>query len=300
MGFLANLKNKNIEMKLRANVPEEHRMSFMDNAWDTLRMSRFANKSMQWFSSDSKDNFKKTSEQLYDGESFTYDFNSWGYRSDEFEFESDLPALMFNGCSFTMGTGLPFEMTWPYKLKQLLEKEIGSPIKYYNIALGGKSVDYVTRTAFLAKKELPYDFSIYYLPNTARFEWAKDHVSYDVIIQGIDRIFNEKEIPGILSLMNEEYMTMRLLQTVSYIDMLETDYLWNCWAVHDWTRFNDFGGNRFWKTKFNATGTNLDKARDLMHWGPKTNEAFAHNVFEEHGKHIAKVLVKKYEMRIKK
>ena len=47
--------------------------------------------------------------EYYSPDLYTYDLNTHGYRS--IEFSNDVEILTV-GCSFTFGTGLPFEYTW--------------------------------------------------------------------------------------------------------------------------------------------------------------------------------------------
>ena len=69
----------------------------------------------------------------------TYKINSHGFRCDELTANTD--CIVALGCSFTLGTGLPIEVTWP----ALVGKELG--IKVYNLAWGGNSADTCFRLA---------------------------------------------------------------------------------------------------------------------------------------------------------
>lgn len=69
----------------------------------------------------------------------TYQFNSEGFRCEEFDAESD--CLVALGCSFTIGIGLPIETVWP----SLLGKKLN--LKVYNLAWGGISADTCFRLA---------------------------------------------------------------------------------------------------------------------------------------------------------
>lgn len=71
---------------------------------------------------------------------FTYQHNSHGFRSPEFEDTTDL-KLVVMGCSFTYGTGLPIQDTWGEILGRTIEKRYGRKVKVFNIALGGLSAD---------------------------------------------------------------------------------------------------------------------------------------------------------------
>ena len=68
----------------------------------------------------------------------TYKLNSYGFRSDEFD---DRDCMIALGCSFTIGIGLPVEITWP----QIVGKELG--LVPYTMAWGGSSADTCFRLA---------------------------------------------------------------------------------------------------------------------------------------------------------
>jgi hypothetical protein len=102
--------------------------------------SLYANKTLDWLPSDTRDRFfehhKTRCHDLkkYDwvDRSFTYKFNSHGFRCEEF---SDDPTLMVLGCSNTVGIGLPVESIWP----ELVSKKLD--LKCANLGIGGGSLD---------------------------------------------------------------------------------------------------------------------------------------------------------------
>lgn len=109
-----------------------------------------ANKTHQWCPSDSEDNYKphqKDGSANYRIDSFDYKFNSDGFRCDEFSKHSDLPIL-FMGCSYTEGIGLPLEEVWSShvlnKIKMLPQNK-EKCIPYWSLAIGGTSIDTMAR-----------------------------------------------------------------------------------------------------------------------------------------------------------
>ena len=63
----------------------------------------------------------------------TYTFNSYGFRSDEFEEDND--SIIFLGCSHTMGVGLPSNRVWCH----LVASSLG--LRYFNLGIGAGSLD---------------------------------------------------------------------------------------------------------------------------------------------------------------
>ena len=98
------------------------------------------NQIFYWHGSDSEDLYKKNLKNNYNQlkkygwiyNNFTYKFNSYGFRCEEF---SDDPTIMALGCSNTLGTGLPVDKIWP----ELLAKELN--MKCANLGVGGGSLD---------------------------------------------------------------------------------------------------------------------------------------------------------------
>lgn len=73
----------------------------------------------------------------------TYTFNEYGFRSDSFSDTADL-SILFMGCSFTEGIGLPLDQAWPnYLLAKIKEQPQFSDknIPYYSVAVGGSGLD---------------------------------------------------------------------------------------------------------------------------------------------------------------
>lgn len=105
--------------------------------------SMFANKTVEWFTTDSPEEFesnlaKPNSRAILERNGWIdnrieYRFNSHGFRADEFE--PDEKSIIFLGCSFTLGTGLTYEHTWPYIVSQSLG------VKNYNLGISGGSND---------------------------------------------------------------------------------------------------------------------------------------------------------------
>lgn len=100
----------------------------------------YANESLYWLPSDTKELYEKNLKEKYQllkdndwiDKSFTYNFNSHGFRCNEFTTE---PTVMFLGCSLTCGIGLPIESIWP----ELVSKQLN--MHCANLGQGGGSND---------------------------------------------------------------------------------------------------------------------------------------------------------------
>lgn len=111
-----------------------------------------------------------------DSVEINYDFNSYGYRCDEFNNQEILTL----GCSHTEGHGLPVDLTWPYLISQKMNKS------YISLAKGGEGAQAQVIKAFQFFKEFynpKYIFAVFPL---ARLEIpligvnSKNPTSYDI------------------------------------------------------------------------------------------------------------------------
>lgn len=91
---------------------------------------------------DSEELFNKNKPTGWTADSFSYKYNSHGFRSREFDVNHSKPVILGFGCSFTNGVGIPFEDTW---LEQLGNKF--TEYTPYNAGLGGASADTIARLA---------------------------------------------------------------------------------------------------------------------------------------------------------
>src|SRR5690242_14478844 len=71
----------------------------------------------------------------------SYQFNKYGYRSDEFT-RSDINVLTI-GCSVAFGNGIPANCRFGSVFCSLLSAKLGKTVSDWNIAWPGESVDYI-------------------------------------------------------------------------------------------------------------------------------------------------------------
>lgn len=129
----------------------------------------------QWIPGDDSDKYvyhmkKKRSEMEYNGwdgdrANFTYKFNSYGFRSEEFTEE---PSVMFLGCSMTMGVGIELELTWTY----MVAKSLG--LRNHNLGIGGGNNDGAFRMFDYYHRLFKPKIVIHYSPPNQRLEYF-DH-----------------------------------------------------------------------------------------------------------------------------
>lgn len=78
----------------------------------------------------------------YGPDDITYERNQYGFRSKEFsEINENDFNILFMGCSFTQGTGLPANHTWASFLVDRLQGLTKRKIEAFSIAKGGAGID---------------------------------------------------------------------------------------------------------------------------------------------------------------
>jgi len=128
------------------------------------------------------------------------EFNSFGYRSDEFIKEHFHEHILFVGCSITYGVGLEKEKTWP----DILYKKISKEKKlsgYFNLSVPGSSIfDQVFRI-FKYFKEFGHPKHLFLnIPEAMRFYLNEDKIIYNAIYDNYEY--------NLLSLLGYQYYLM--------------------------------------------------------------------------------------------
>lgn len=118
---------------------------------NTYKMWGFSGTTRNWVITDTEELYKQNikdpryREQLieygWDDTSVTYQFNSHGFRCEEFNLDTERDSIVFLGCSLTAGVGIPLEDTWAYKVAKTLG------LRCYNLGIGGTSADGCFRLA---------------------------------------------------------------------------------------------------------------------------------------------------------
>lgn len=134
-------------MKVMFDGKEEEFSPIATEFWQRGRIPRSplptGKRSFRWLHSDSEENYIARGNREFSPESISYEFNTYGYRSDEFDESGSVPALMFVGCSNTLGIGIPWEALWTTLVTRYFEKAWGVPVRQYNLAWSATGGDHV-------------------------------------------------------------------------------------------------------------------------------------------------------------
>jgi hypothetical protein len=196
------------------------------------------NKKINWHASDDLESYKKNLKHKKDllksycwiDTEIEYNFNSNGFRSEEFE-DNSIPSAIFLGCSNTLGTGIPIEKSWTY----LVAKELN--VKMYNLGLAGGSNDSAFRFAQAWIPRLKPKYVFLLSPNKIRNEFINE--KNDIILFGewgntlrsnsfikgnmyqyhLNKIKNIMAIENIVRINNSELVVLDSMQYLDYRNM---------------------------------------------------------------------------------
>ena len=207
------------------------------------------NKTLLWKGFDSEVRFHKN---LLDdrikwalSKNINYQFNSYGFRSDEF---CEIDNLVSIGCSFTMGIGIPYESTWSYIISKKLN------LANFNLSIDGASADCCFRMALNWIPQLKPKIVLYQSPEISRLEW-----------------FDDKNIEPHNMLPSSENHSTFYKEWILNENNSKFNHLKNLYAIQ---HLSGSIGAKFIYVPLDRINR-LDCARDIGHFGPNTHKSIA-------------------------
>ena len=143
----------------------------MKNYWqlsENIQQGPYKPNGEMWFSEidlDTEERYDKNPPENWHKFAFNYKYNRNGYRSREFDLNTDKSIILTLGCSFTCGVGVPFEYTWCEYFGNNFPNHT-----VYNAGLGGGSSDTVARLSVNMIPILKPDIVAILWPSMYRFE----------------------------------------------------------------------------------------------------------------------------------
>jgi len=219
-----------------------------------------ANTTINWLPMDTEDLYYENLSKNYEllryhnwlDKKINYTFNSEGFRCEDFNEE---PSIVFLGCSYTVGIGLPIEYTWAHMVSEKLK------LKCYNLGIGCSSCDTAFRLGYHYINKIKPKMVIFLRPSPNRMEAINKDYPEPVIHMGL----YQKLVANVNSyefhyhsdddngLLNTAKNTLSLNFVCSQLNI----------------KFHYFDIDKLPK---------LDLARDLGHIGFKSNSEFANKV----------------------
>jgi hypothetical protein len=299
---------------IRSNIPE-NLTSY--NLWNKYDFNLFPerNTSPFWKSPDDLYTYERTREYrktqyvTYGEYDITYNYNSYGFRSNEtgpkeFEEAYEYPTMLVSGCSFTEGIGLPSEHLWHTFLTQRVIIQINKgPIAMFNLGKGGISAISAIRNVYVSIEHMGARPDLVYilLPPVTRKELVFENSDKTAIMTGFlpGNPLTGKFYDGVIDFMqknleirqsyHECYQILLFikyylksknipfffsfwngdLQTVDYPSELTVNHI--PVIMHCIEEFIDPSMKPY----------KQNKARDCVHPGPNSHYEFAQNAFDK-------------------
>ena len=215
---------------------------------------KYANQSLDWLEMDVKNLYEKNIKENYQllklnnwiDKSFTYKFNSHGFRCNEF---SDDPTIMFLGASSTVGVGLPIDYIWP----EVISKNLN--MRCANLAIGGSSCDTAFRLCHGWIDIIKPHLVIFFGPPSGRLELVNADTITNLNLAWPDTNKDFLKKWGI----DDNNIYFNEIKNRLAIENL-------CLSRNIKFHFVNFGIDK------------IDLARDLMHSGINSNQKFAEKI----------------------
>ena len=213
---------------------------------------QYAGQTLNWLPSDTEERFQRnlsTHPELlsaagWDVASIRYEFNAQGFRSPKFR---DTGGVMFLGCSYTCGVGLPIQDVWCNRVAD----ELG--LDWYNLGIGGSSNDTAFRLGNFWIPELKPSLVVLLSPMHNRLEitnhlgdiWDVNVVGYDfqgpwdLYAQWVSNDVNG-ETQRLRNIMALELVCVR--SNCALVSLNIEDVMAACKEPNDWARDLDHHG----------------------------------------------------------
>lgn len=245
------------------------------------------NVSLKWFPSDTEENYLKRGNKQFGPDDITYDFNEYGYRSRPVDLTSKNKKILFFGCSFTAGIGLPYASVWTNVATDILSRHYGVEFEPHNFALPGHGNDVLAMTAFQTIPVFKPSAVVVLFPEiTRRSFYHVWHTRRTFLTHGPQ---NPRELwESYIRLQSDPQDFYEWLRNWNLVDLTcrANDVPW-FWGVCD-IKIIPPGMEQYVSPEnrlpfeFPDFDKNRDMARDNMHAGPLSNQFFG----EEVAKHI--------------
>ena len=185
---------------------------------------------------------------VVDGPPVFYRLNKDGFRSKHFDkFDDTKQTILFSGCSWTFGEGLPEEYIWPTLVVDKIT-ESGRSVDYYNIGYMGQSISHIVKNIFGfirsygKPKHILVCFpdlqrNIYYSPKLEQYIKAYVNTSF-IGSKDKDReryTKNYQEEDNLLTAVNS------ILYLEDYCREANISLIWTTWSYADYYTYSQIG-----------------------------------------------------------
>lgn len=238
----------------------------------------------------------------------TYKINMAGYRTKHFNpFDNSKNTILFAGCSWTFGEGIPNEYTWP----ELLAKNFEN-VDYYNIGYMGMSISHIIKNvySFIRSYDKPKYLFICFPDMQRNMYYSEERQAY-IKAYASTKFIGHKD-------KDQERYTLEfipennLLLATTQISALE-DYcaeaginlIWTTWVYEDYKIYKDLGfkflmdpDTSFIQLNIKSKNTYYPNTDNLPYWGLARDGGHPGTAWNTHiSKRFLEVIEKLYEKK---
>lgn len=186
---------------------------------------------------------------------FNYVLNKMGFRSKNFEkFNNENHNILFSGCSFTFGQGLPEDLIWTKMLEKKISNFIDNKkINSYNLGIPGSSIQLIIKNIFSFINVYGKPDEIFVLlPEASRaFNYDYNNNTYRNFIYRKEFLFENKNHP-IKKYMesfvyeNNLFYSTQLIQALEiFCNNLNINLIWSTWINPEGSLFEKLNFKNF-------------------------------------------------------
>ena len=235
---------------------------FLYNSSDTNKL---------WQATDSKENFKKNKKKLgdswhYANKQVNYNFNSDGYRTEEFNNIDWAKSVVMFGCSLVFGVGLAEDEIIPYQLSKILKKNV------INMGAAGSSVEFNLYNNLILKKGYPTPLAVINL--WTNIERTTQYNKYNILDLGEWNTKQSKFQRFKNFILSNSVKNNQTCTINGYFNMLMAKLLWDSNKIKYYEASFFENTTKIHNIDFLSTQI-VDQARDCLHPGPKTAKSVA-------------------------
>lgn len=177
---------------------------------------------------------------------FEYIINEFGFRSEQFKkLNKENYNILYAGCSFTFGTGLPENLTWHNMLTEKIKDKIkNKEVKYYNVGSGGLDIISIVKNVYTFINLYGIPDQIFILvPEVTRAQ-IYDGNKYVQFTYKKNILFSENKRTEKVYMKNLIYenaffnCSSILYGLESFCNNLNIQMLWTSWNSNDFKFFN--------------------------------------------------------------
>lgn len=252
---------------------------------DEIPKTELANCTLKWLNAEEEESSGINKDSLLNRTNVEYKFNSHGYRCSEFDSDAENRILAI-GCSLTLGVGLPYHKSWPYRFYEMIRDPGACSTVLWNLGMFGESNDYIARMLKCAVAKLKPTIVIVLFTGFSRREYVDLFGDRLVLGPFIDykkvRGYRKELVESYFKLQSEYADCMNFIKNYTIIENLLNAHGVRWLFSFPFTELDMIENVLHFVDRTKCVHQYLrhwDLARDNLHPGIESNRLFAEAVY---------------------